>query len=70
MKRGGIWLITMAVASFFLPLLGIRLAWIEMFGGSRAVAAILVIIAGVVLYAIGDAREQASRSASSKGGQN
>jgi hypothetical protein len=63
MIRWGVILLFLGIGSFILPLIGMQFRLINIFGDDPATSAIVFIIAGAVLVAIGKARERGPRAA-------
>jgi hypothetical protein len=52
MKSWGVWLLILGIGSFILPVFGLQFALLNIFGESQVLAAIGMIIVGVVLLVV------------------
>jgi hypothetical protein len=61
MKRWGLLLIVIGIGSFVLPAIGMQFRLINLAGGDPSTSGVLFIVAGAVLYLIGQAVEGRAR---------
>ncbi len=61
MKRWGLLLVVIGVGSFILPMFGMQFRLVNLAGGDPSASGVLFIIAGAVLYLIGQALESRVR---------